>query len=175
MVLSPRFSSKEALRKSILSSNTEECESILDSLPPTIPGDLSSPARGVWKVAYAPHIEKVRPLVRFDPILYDFVDDGRLESHVRYESKIFGTGWLSTRGIFETDDTTATIEWNDAWVDPGSDTFSPDPSFLPNIVTPLARLGFVKAFSTFPVQYLDKDLCVFLFPLTKTRIVAFKQ
>ena len=39
----------------------------------------------------------------------------------------------------------------------------------------MARAGFIPLFATFPVDYLDEDLCVFIFPLFGTRIVAVRE
>ena len=33
----------------------------------------------------------------------------------------------------------------------------------------------MNAFANFPVRYLDADLCVFVFPLSNTRIVAVRE
>ena len=42
-------------------------------------------------------------------------------------------------------------------------------------IRPMARAGFIPLFATFPVDYLDEDLCVFVFPLFGTRIVAVRE
>ena len=39
----------------------------------------------------------------------------------------------------------------------------------------MARAGFIPLFATFPVNYLDEDMCVFVFPLFGTRIVAVRE
>lgn len=57
--------------------------------------------RGRWRICHAPHIETLGAvmLTRFPTVEYDFQsDDGRLVSHSRYESSIFGSGWFNADG-----------------------------------------------------------------------------
>ena len=42
-------------------------------------------------------------------------------------------------------------------------------------VSALGRLGFINAFANFPVRYLSADACLFVFPLSGTRILAVKE
>lgn len=54
----------------------------------------------------APQLLPIRPqtreqviLTEFPSVLYNFVsDDGRMVSHSRYESKVFGSGWFNADG-----------------------------------------------------------------------------
>lgn len=66
----------------------------------TTVGDLAS-WRGTWKICHAPHIETLGGLLAtsFPSVEYDFTaDDGRMVSHSRYESPLFGSGWLNADG-----------------------------------------------------------------------------
>lgn len=145
-------------------------------------------ATGSWRVAFAPHIAKLSGLAgaAFDPILYELdARTGGIESHVQYNAPFRAKGWLSTRGGYgqrPKDDgssaSVAFVEWAEAWWNPGSaDAPSAGPAggaFAP-VVSAIAQRGFVPAFANFPVTYLDRDVCVFVFPLSNTRIVAVKQ
>ena len=58
--------------------------------------------------------------------------------------------------------------------------FLPFPIFLlsPHAINErgaLGTAGFVSAFANFPVKYLDRDVCVFVFPLSGTRIMAVRE
>ena len=128
-------------------------------------------------------VEECRPVTmiagtRFDPILYNLARDGSIVSNVRYSTIGGLKGWLSTSGSFGSrDDATSFVEWDDAWWQPG-DAEAPggvEDGFAAPVVSALGRLGFVNAFANFPVKYLDADLCVFVFPLSNTRIVAVRD
>lgn len=176
-------------------SSSERCEQVLDHLtqlnPTTQPGafqGFGARATGRWRVAHAPHIAKLSGLLGavFDPIFYDLDapelsrGGGDIQSHVRY-SLLGGQikGWLSTSGDYGTDDgnITSRVDWTQAWWDATSaETWSVNPedgTFAP-LVTALGKLGFVSSFAKFPVQYLDDDICVFVFPLSGTRILAIR-
>ena len=88
-------------------------------------------------------------------------------------------GWLSTRGSYGSrdEDETSFVEWEEAWWDPGATRPSKkaeDGAFAP-AVSALGTAGFVSAFANFPVKYLDRDVCVFVFPLSGTRIMAVRE
>jgi len=176
-------------------SSSSEIEVILDRLvrlnPTSSPGafqGFGGVAEGRWRVAHAPHIAKTSGLVGavFDPIFYDLSPPdklrggGDIQSHVRY-SLLGGNvkGWLSTSGTYGTNDgdSISNVEWDEAWWDASaSSTWSQNPadSTAAPLVSALGKLGFVSAFAKFPVQYLDSDLCVFVFPLSGTRILAIR-
>jgi hypothetical protein len=162
-------------------------DTILDGLrdvnPTPQPGSTASfapIAPGTWRVAHAPHIAKISTLVgmRFDPILYLLQGDGRITSHVQY-SWLGGAakGWLSTIGKYGSrDNFTSFVEWDDAWWAPSVARPADDPAagaFAP-LISGLGKRGFISAFANFPVEYLDADLCVFVFPLSQTRIAAVR-
>ena len=171
-------------------------DAILDTLctlnPTARPGSVDGYrpyAEGTWRVAFAPHISKLSSVarVRFDPIIYRLDPNGRIESNVRYAllppfdrtPPRVASGWLSTLGRYGSRDgeSTSYVEWEDAWWNPGSVAASPSPTggaFAP-VVSSIGRAGFVSSFADFPVEYLDQDLCVFVFPLSSTRIAAVRQ
>lgn len=176
-------------------SSSARIDAILDKLVPLNPtprpgtvqgfGSLSA---GLWRVAHAPHIAKLSGLVGsvFDPILYDLAaptvsrGGGDIQSHVRY-SLLGGVlkGWLSTSGEYNTEDgdSVSRVDWSNAWWDATAlDEWSQNPadSTAAPVVSYLGKLGFVSAFAKFPVQYLDPDMCVFVFPLSGTRILALR-
>lgn len=139
-------------------------------------------AAGRWRVAFAPHITKLSALAlaRFDPIYYVLDGRGGIESNVQY-SWLGGVlrGWLSTRGSYGSrdEDEVSYVEWDSAWWDPGADRPSRDAAdgFAAPIVSALGGAAFISAFANFPVKYLDRDVCVFVFPLSGTRIVAVRE
>ncbi len=57
----------------------------------------------------------------------------------------------------------------------GRPRLDPAASYAAETIRPMARAGFIPLFATFPVDYLDEDLCVFVFPLFGTRIVAVRE
>ena len=107
---------------------------------------------------------------------YVLDDAGAIASHVRYEG-LFGTGWLSTRGRVRSDGASrVALDWDDGWWDPDADAWGePEASYGADWVRPLARRGVIPQLATFPVEYLDADLCSFVFPITGTRIVAVRE
>ncbi len=113
-------------------------------------------------------------------MVYDIGVDGDgggpMESNVKYDG-FWGEGYLSTRGTWRRDGDRCVLDWRDGWWDPGADKPSADPadSYASETIRPMARAGFIPLFATFPVDYLDEDLCVFVFPLFGTRIVAVRE
>ena len=103
-------------------------------------------------------------------------DGGPMESNVKYAG-FWGEGYLSTRGTWRRDGDRCVLDWRDGWWDPGATQPSSDPadSYAAETIRPMARAGFIPLFATFPVDYLDEDLCVFVFPLFGTRIVAVRE
>lgn len=71
-----------------------------DLVPNTAVANLES-WRGRWRICHAPHIDTLGNLLltSFPIVEYDFQsNDGRMVSHSRYESVLFGSGWLSADG-----------------------------------------------------------------------------
>lgn len=136
-------------------------------------------AAGSWHVVHAPHIDRLSSLLgaHFD-ITYSFDAGDRIRSSVKYTGKLLGEGFLSAEGVwFPLDGDTVRVVWSDMWWNPGAPCPSPSSSdgALSGLVRTLGRAGMIKDLSTFPVEYLDEDLCVFLFKLTESRIAAVKQ
>ena len=169
-------------------SRLERLDGLLDELcllnPTPKPGSTAgfAPlAAGRWRVAFAPHIIKLSSLgaARFDPIYYRLDGSGGIESNVQYTWLGGVQGWLSTRGRYGSRDEEATsyVEWDDAWWDPGAAKPSRDPGdgALAPLVKAIGSAGFVSSFANFPVRYLDRDVCVFVFPLSGTRIMAVRE
>lgn len=60
--------------------------------------------RGRWRICHAPHIEALRKVLftAFPIVDYYFPsEDGRILSNARYESVVFGSGWLNADGRIE--------------------------------------------------------------------------
>ncbi|KAJ1457029.1 hypothetical protein M885DRAFT_516075 [Pelagophyceae sp. CCMP2097] len=168
----------------------KDIDSTLDSLaelnPTPQPGaaaGFGAFAQGNWRVAHAPHIAKISKLAltSFPTIEYQLGPcgeaGGAITAHVQYDSKLVGTGWLSTRGTYGSKgDDVSFISWDEAWWNPGADspTASASEGFLSPVVSFLGNLGFVDEFARFPVSFLDEDLVVFTFPLSNTRIAAVR-
>mmetsp|Transcript_56003 Transcript_56003/g.121918 ORF Transcript_56003/g.121918 Transcript_56003/m.121918 type:complete len:290 (+) Transcript_56003:206-1075(+) len=177
--------------KSAETQRSQRLDEVLDELkalnPTANPGSAEGFAPfacGVWRVAFAPHIAKMSEIgsVTFDPILYDLRADGTIISHVQYcfrSPVVNEQGWLSTSGRYGSRDEAVTsfVEWSDAWWNPRSElpTTTSDGAAFKSIVTALGRAGFINGFANFPVEYLDDDLCVFVFPLSATRIAAVRE
>lgn len=163
---------------------TKQIDAAVDALParPAVADTFARLARGRWRVVHAPHIKKILGRLlgsRFD-VAYDLGvdgDGGSIESNVKYASGIFGEGYLSTRGRWRRDGDRCVLDWADGWWDPGAAKPSVDPadSYAAETIRPMARAGFIPLFATFPVNYLDEDMCVFVFPLFGTRIVAVRE
>jgi hypothetical protein len=153
-------------------------------------GDVFSPiACGTWKIIYAPHISTLSGLVggSFNPVVYDMKSDGTITSHARYEFPLLGHGWLSVSGTYGSEDENrmCRVDFDKGWLVPEKESsqipgppaasleVAPD-TFYKDAVNKLAKLGFRREFSVFPVSYLDHDLIVFDFELFGTRICARK-
>ena len=143
---------------------------------------------GTWRVVNAPHIDTLSKLAltTFDPIEYRMTPRGDIASYVRYDSRIFGSGYLCTDGtienVAEADKPTVRIIWDRIWWQPGGEAGKPPvnpeaegSAFLRPLVQALGRAGFIEAFSVFPVRYVDVDsgLAVFdfsVFSVTTRRV-----
>ena len=101
-------------------------------------------------------------------------------SYVKFCLKPFGLrGHLCTYGNYgEMDESTATIEWDQVWLDFNTDRPSTrdevDKHVLPLLIQTIGKTAFVKSVSLFPISYLSDNLIVFTFKLLGTRIVASK-
>lgn len=134
---------------------------------------------GTWKICYAPHIQMLqRVLFTTFEVYYNFIDSSQLESNVFYSSKIFGEGWLNTKGTFLVQDSVCSITWDNIWWDLNTQQRGPSECdernrhILPGIIQSIGTRAFIKEFSQFPVVHWADDLVLFQFPLTSTRIVA---
>ena len=124
-------------------------------------------AAGVWRVVNAPHIDTLSSLAltRFDPIEYHIGADGSIASFVRYDSRLFGKGWLCTDGTVSNCEQflqkpQVRIVWDRIWWAPRDSTRPPRPDegALADIVQTLGKLGFVEELSVFPVrQFLPQE------------------
>lgn len=139
---------------------------------------------GKWKIVYAPHIQALQTLsgTSFE-VYYNFQDDCTLTSNVFYYSKLFGKGWLNTKGNFEITSNEngmifCNIKWDYIWWDFNdkhvgpSGVYDTDSHVLHSLIQKIGKAGFIKEFSKFPIEYWDDDLVSFTFPLFGTKIVA---
>lgn len=137
---------------------------------------------GTWQIVFAPHIRILSLLLqtRFD-VYYLFQPGNKMLSNVKYSSRLFGTGHLSTFGSYSLETQAGTqpvtkITWDRIWWDVLDEAPSleeeVDKHVLPGVIQAVGKAAFVEGVSVFPVQFLDDDLCVFLFQLLGTRICA---
>ena len=134
---------------------------------------------GFWQICYAPHILLLQRLLFVSfKVYYNFLDSNQLDSYVFYSSKIFGQGWLNTKGSFVIDNDVCRIVWDKIWWDFNTQEEGPSSSnekeqhVFADTIQSIGAKAFVKEFSQFPIKYWDSDLVSFVFPLTKTNIVA---
>ena len=139
------------------------------SIPETKVFDPISVA-GCWQVIHAPHLAALSnfALSKFRPIQYYLTDDLKMASSVRYNSFVFGYGWLSTSGYYEIDtenNGNVKIVWDKAWWNPEflDRPTPPEDGFLPGLIQSLGTAGFIESLSVFPIGYVDEDLVVFYF------------
>jgi hypothetical protein len=148
-----------------------------DTMAKYITNYVNKQTKGLWQVIYAPHVSTLSrlSLTNFE-INYLFQGDNNLLSNVKYTSKIFGNGWLNARGKVYMEGNVCKIRWEKIWweintTNPSQDDDTERHTFA-SIIQAIGKLAFVEDFSVFPVQYLDNDMTVFLFPLFGTRICA---
>ena len=123
-------------------------------------------------------------LTEFTPE-YHFDASGKTSSFVRYESRVFGNGYLNADGTYDSteDGKSLLIDFKRFWVDLNTDTPSTVPAsnqqglqgVAASLVQNLGVAAFFKPLSTYPVLYLDSDLCVFEFPPLGVRIAAERR
>jgi hypothetical protein len=117
---------------------------------PGLEMSFRSAAPGSWRVAYAPHIRRLSSVLgtRFDPIRYILSGDGGVVSNVKYDSSIFGRGWLSASGSYGSIDATDTrISFDKFWwkilggndASPGT---GPDDGDFSSLVQGIGSKGF---------------------------------
>ncbi|CBJ30486.1 conserved unknown protein [Ectocarpus siliculosus] len=148
--------------------------------------------KGTWEICYAPHIQTLAKVIltEFPSVLYNFVsDDGRMVSHSRYESKVFGSGWFnadgrvvvlpaSEGGTNEAPRQTVQVIFERFWWDrSGEDRPTGEPpgsSATPvdGFVQAAGKAMFFDGLSVFPVHYLDDDFCVFEFKAAGTVVAS---
>lgn len=95
--------SSSELDSNIASLIAEVDRTSLPSSPGTLVGNLQS-WRGRWRICHAPHIEALGKVLftAFPIVDYYFPsEDGRMLSNARYESVVFGSGWLNADGRIE--------------------------------------------------------------------------
>ena len=129
-------------------------------------------ATGTWRVVSAPLIDKLSglALTKFD-ITYRIgggAGGGTVGATVRYDSKLFGGGWLCTDGSIRNDadatKPTVRLEWERVWWQPGGSPDAPplDPdaegaAALRPLIQAIGRAGFSPDLAVFPVRYLDAE------------------
>ena len=127
---------------------------------------------GAWRVVHAPHIDALSKLAltKFSPIEYLLDENGGITSNVKYESSIFGCGWLCTDGsvVNEPDGDTAQVKivWDRIWWAPtAADAPPPAPheGALRELVQAMGKAGFIDPLSIFPVRYVGDELAAFNF------------
>ena len=136
-----------------------------------------------WKVVYAPHISILQKLLltRFT-VYYRFLSvKNSIESNVRYESKVFGSGWLNTVGTYTISaDKICSLKWVHFWWDLLSEENGPSSvkdvkdHVLPGVIQVIGEKAFIESVSIFPIVFLDTDFCIFDFKLFGTRICSSK-
>ena len=186
---SPAYSvdgpSKVAKRNDLIESQLDQLIKLNPTLKPANEESLKKYRKGKWQVRYAPHIsDYLSPILLTDfTVYYEFTGGNSITSNVFYDSKIFGKGWLNTEGdIFSISDDVCKIVWKNIWWDKinGNEALKPslssekDKHMFPNIIRFIGEKGFIESVSSFPVVFLDSDIAVFFFSLTKTRICAVR-
>lgn len=152
---------------------TAAVKSLLVQAPAPAPVSFAD-AAGSWRVVNAPHIDTLSKLAltTFSPIEYRISSNGAIASFVRYDSQLFGSGWLCTDGTIDNvaaDVPTVRIVWDRVWWKLGGDDVPPvDPevdgnAFLGPLVQAIGKAGFIESLSVFPVRYLDADVGIFNF------------
>ena len=135
---------------------------------------------GSWKVTYAPHITLLSKfLFTSFSVFYKFDSNNVIISNVKYSSKVFGSGWLNTKGnVCIINGTFCDLEWQQIWwdwcADKPSNVEENEKHIFPGFIQSLGLAAFIKSASVFPIEFIDEDLCVFTFPLTGTVICAQK-
>jgi len=188
-----RFPSRTALLDELVEKLIEASQSTGSNRM----SNIQQKATGTWKVQFAPHINTLEKLLltTFE-VTYTFPPsssardaqsiDRPLLSNARYHSRLFGSGHLNTSGRYsivvgDSDSVpVCKIVWDCIWWDLESAEAGPSSldevskHVMAGVIQTVGKLSFVESVSVFPLQYLDDDLCVFLFKLFGTRICARK-
>ena len=149
---------------------------LVDSATPPAAVDFGKMA-GEWRVVSAPLIDSLSQLALTDvDITYRIGAPSNIGATVRYDSKLFGSGWLCTDGsIYNVADAaspTVRLIWERIWWQPGGSADKPplDPdaagaATMRPLVQALGRAGFSEDLAVFPVRYADdtQGLAVFEF------------
>lgn len=164
----------------------------------------ASLAPGTWRVAHAPHIQRLSSVMGtfFDPITYVLREDGTISSYVRYDSTLAGKGFLSASGTFgavgqKAATSPSSAEWSSLiafdkfWWDrtarlrleppcindegTGAGGGGEFSSAIDTLVQSIGNTFFLPSLGVFPVSYLDDDLCIFRFPPLNVKITALRE
>mmetsp|Transcript_3440 Transcript_3440/g.4571 ORF Transcript_3440/g.4571 Transcript_3440/m.4571 type:complete len:233 (-) Transcript_3440:211-909(-) len=134
---------------------------------------------GTWQVVHAPHLAFLSNLAlsKLRPVQYYLTKDMKMSSSVRYNSFIFGYGWLSTAGYYNISpgNKNVNIIWDKVWWNPEylERPTPPEDGFLPGLIQTLGIVGFSEPLSVFPVAYVDESIVTFNFlgvKITATKV-----
>ena len=149
---------------------------LIESATPPASVDFGTLA-GEWRVVSAPLIDTLSQLAlsEFD-ITYHISAPSNIGATVRYDSKLFGSGWLCTDGsisnVAGAASPTVRLIWERIWWQPGGSADKPplDPNaegaaVMRPFIQALGRAGFSEDLAVFPVRYADEvqGLAVFEF------------
>jgi hypothetical protein len=166
---------------------------------PAAARETLSLGQGVWEVFSAPHIVNLSNLssTRFSPIRYS-LEGEHIYSNVKFIGPLGIEGWLSAAGSIKiVDDTRVEVMFEDFWVDMGGDlrlrpditrgtnttsntsttsssSSSSNTTPMDSLVNTMGRAGFFPGLATFPVAFLDEDVCVFEFVPLKSTVACVK-
>ena len=155
---------------------------------------------GNWNVVHAPHINRMSSILntKFN-ISYTLAPNAtspvsasstaettpQFWSTVKYESPLFGSGWLSASGrLLSAGNDSLELRFDTFWVDEGSEKSKLRPFLTQEtmnsgdkIITAIGKLTFFEGLARFPVLYLDTDagVSVFRFPPLKSNITVVRQ
>jgi len=121
---------------------------------------------GTWRLLYAPHLVVLSTLFlsKID-VSYDFQKGSSIQANVKYRSPVFQKGWLnSSGGIGLPQPKKAMVSFDKFWVDVGEMDKPMSGENLNPAINFLGKILFFETIATFPVLYLDKDICIFRFP-----------
>ncbi len=161
------------------------------------PGSATiSDGTGQWRTVHAPHINRMSSILgtKFS-ISYTLTtppsdksataQPPQFYSNVRYESSLFGSGWLSASGrLFSNENDSVELHFDTFWVDEGGEKSNLRPFLTEEamnagdkFITAIGRASFFEGLAKFPVLYLDTDtgVSVFRFPPLRSNITVVRQ